>query len=108
MAAVISTTEAACCDEPEASSEAISLTASAAEATSIELSWICCASCDSDSLAASEICASRSGSPCVCSIERTRSPAPSCSKAAISSDSSFDQRVAPLPAGAAPGRGSRG
>ena len=37
MAAVISTTDAACSEEPEASSEAISLTELAAEATSIEL-----------------------------------------------------------------------
>jgi hypothetical protein len=38
MAAVISTTEAACSDEPEASSEAIWLTELAAEATS-SASW---------------------------------------------------------------------
>ena len=47
MAAVISTTDAACSEEPEASSEAISLTELAAEATSIELDWICCASTSS-------------------------------------------------------------
>ncbi len=44
------------------------------------------------SLAASEIFASRSGSPRVCSMERTRSPAPSCSKAAIKSASNRAQR----------------
>ena len=51
MAAVISTTEAACSEEPEASSEAISLTELAAEATSIELVWICCASTSSELVA---------------------------------------------------------
>ncbi len=91
MAAVISTTDAACCEEADASSAAISLTASEAAATSIELSWICCASRDSASLAAREISASLLGRPRACSTARTRSPAPSWSKAPISSSSSFDQ-----------------
>ncbi len=62
MAAVISTTEAACSEEPEASSEAISLTELAAEATSIELAWICCASTSSELVAFESDCASRPGS----------------------------------------------
>jgi hypothetical protein len=94
MAAVISTTEAACSDDPAARSEEIWLTASAAEATSIELSWICCASADNDTLAPSATRARRSGRPRACSMDRTRSPAPRWPEAAISLFSSRVQRSA--------------
>ena len=84
MAAVISTTDAACSEEPEASSEAISLTELAAEATSIELDWICCASTSSELVALASDSASLPGSAREASEQFTRSPARSRSSAETS------------------------
>ncbi len=74
MAAVISTTEAACSEEPEASSEAIWLTELAAAATSIELAWICWARTSRAFEAVEKASASSSGSERDRSLEWTRSP----------------------------------
>ena len=84
MAAVISTTDAACSEEPAASSEATRWTASAAEATSIEPAWICCAGRLRASLAWAAPSASRRGGSQASSTARTRSPAPKCPGVPIS------------------------
>jgi hypothetical protein len=84
MAAVISTTEAACSEEPDASSEAISLTELAAEATSIELVWICCASTSSELVAFESDTASRPGRDFELSEQFTRSPSRRRSRACTS------------------------
>src|SRR5882724_10156556 len=74
MAAVISTTEAACSEEPEARSEAIWLTALAADATSTELPWICCARMSRALVALVRARASVSGSRRAWEAQVTRSP----------------------------------
>jgi hypothetical protein len=87
MAAVISTTEAACCDEPEASSEAIWLTALAAAATSIELDWICEARTSSALVALVKTSASSAGRARTRPAQRTRSPVRRWSSASTSTSS---------------------